>query len=103
MTWRQPQVRQNPDPRGGPGSGQAPQTRPEWCPWHGQYTPNRSVAAFRRRAVSGEDPVDVARRLLDTAARMARTCRECRDITPTGPRWAELLRQWIERNGGKRS
>lgn len=89
-------VRQNPVPGGDPRNG--PQRNPEWCPWHGCYFPARAWTAFRRRAVSGEETPERSVRMLDTAARMRRTCRECKTICPTVPVWAEQVRR-LARSG----
>lgn len=88
-------VRQNPVPGGTPA--QVPQIRPEWCPVHGHYIPTRNAVTVARRAVSGEDSTVRSWRLLDTAARMRRTCRLCRGPHPSMRQWAESIRERLDR------
>jgi hypothetical protein len=94
---RQPQVRQNPDPRGANRPSPPGRERtPEWCPWHGSYVPGWNVFRLQQRARSGEDSVDTSRYRLDMAARLRRTCPECRDLHPTGPQWALIVRYQVD-------
>jgi hypothetical protein len=94
---RRPIVRQNPDPRGSPDSRTGPsQARPEQCHIHGQYLPSRAWLELRRQALSGQETPQRSAALLEAAARIRQTCRECNDRCLTGPEWARRVRLKIE-------
>lgn len=95
-------IRQNPVPGGPVRTARGDVITPsapdpvEHCPQHGPYRPRKAVSALLRRARGGQEPTGRARRLLESAARLQATCERCQDIHPTGPRWAQTVREAIE-------
>lgn len=85
-------VRQNPDPRGSNRADGTPQVKPEYCPEHGAYLPRRAWLDLRRRALSGLETPGRAMAMLEAAARIRRTCRQCNAVCITGPEWARRVR-----------
>jgi hypothetical protein len=78
-------IRQNPPVLTGVPGG-------EFCPEHGVYQPPCEALESRRQATAAGMAAPRARRLLEHAEQLRRTCPQCRDVIPTMGRWATRIR-----------